>query len=192
MSASGRLIVLSGPSGVGKTTVGRSLLKSRRRLIRSISATTRPRRKGEREGRDYRFLTPQAFAALLARNGFLEHADVYGRFYGTPKAPVLKALKSGRDVLLVIDVQGAAQVKRSFPEAVLVFLSPPSWKELVRRLKGRGTEDATALKRRLATARREMAQARRYDAVVVNDRVPSAVRRILALLDPGQGAGPPV
>ncbi len=179
----GRLIVLSGPSGVGKTTVGRALLKSRRRLTRSVSATTRPQRKGERQGRDYHFMTEKAFAALLKRKGFLEHADVYGRRYGTPRAPVIQALKAGRDVLLVIDVQGAAQVRRSFPKALLIFLAPPGWGELERRLKGRGTEDASGLKRRLLTAHREMAQAKRYDAVVVNDRVPSAVRRILSVLD---------
>ena len=180
----GRLVVLSGPSGVGKTTVGQAILRGRRSLVRSVSATTRPRRRRERDGRDYRFLTPAAFEALRRRKGFLEHAVVHGFRYGTPRAPVERALAKGLDVLLVIDVQGARQVRRSFPDALFLFLAPPSIAALKARLAGRRTEDREALRRRLADARREMRERKRYDHVLVNDRLSETVRSVRALLRP--------
>ena len=180
----GRLVVLSGPSGVGKTTVGQAILKGRISLVRSVSATTRPRRRREREGRDYRFLTPAAFEALRRRGGFLEHAVVHGHRYGTPRARVEKALSGGLDVLLVIDVQGARQVRLSFPDALFLFLAPPSLAALKARLSGRRTEDREALKRRLSDARKELAEASRYDLVLVNDRLADTVRAVRAALRP--------
>ena len=182
MRSPGRLIVLSGPSGVGKTTVGQAVLKGRRDRVRSVSATTRPRRRRERHGRDYLFLTEKAFEALRRRNGFLEHAVVHGFRYGTPRAPVLKALAKEKDVLLVIDVQGARQVRRSFPDALFLFLAPPSTAALKARLAGRRTEDREALRRRLSAARREMKERKRYDHVLVNDRLQDTVRSLRALL----------
>ena len=180
----GRLVVLSGPSGVGKTTVGRLLLKGSLTLARSVSATTRPRRAGEREGRDYRFLTEAAFEALRRRDGLLEWARVHGRRYGTPKAPVEAALRRGKDVLLVIDVQGARQIRRRAPGALFLFLVPPSMTVLKRRLQGRGTESVQAFRLRLAAARREMAERHRYDHILVNRRLAVTVRRARALIRP--------
>lgn len=179
----GRLLVLSGPSGVGKTTVGQALLRRSRRLTRSVSVTTRAPRPGERDGRDYRFVTDAAFAALVRRKAFLEHARVHVYRYGTLAAAVRAALARGRDVLLVIDVQGARQIRRRAPDAVSVFLMPPSPTELLRRLRGRGTESARTLRIRLATARRELRERHRYDHVIVNDRLGATVKAILALLE---------
>jgi guanylate kinase len=178
----GRLVVLSGPSGVGKTTVGAALLRSCRGLVRSVSATTRKPRPGERDGRDYRFVTERAFAALARQGGFLEHARVHARRYGTPRRPVEAALRRGRDVLLVIDVQGAEKVRRLLPQAVLVFLMPPSRTEWMRRLRGRGSEGEAEILTRLRTARRELRARRRYDHVVVNDRLGGTVKAIRRIL----------
>ena len=178
----GRLIVLSGPSGVGKTTVAKALLKGSRALVRSISATTRSPRPGERQGRDYHFLSEAAFAAKLKRRAFLEHARVHGRRYGTLRGPVEAARARGRDVLLVIDVQGARQVRRVAPDAVFLFLAPPGFQVLKARLARRGTEDPRTLRRRLATARRELKERHRYDHVLVNDRLIETLRQARAIL----------
>lgn len=175
----GRLVVLSGPSGVGKTTVGRALLKALPGLAPSVSATTRKPRPGEQDGRDYCFVDEAAFQA----GDFLEQAQVHGNRYGTPRAPVEALRKEGKDVLLVIDVQGARQVRAKIPEAILIFLEPPGWEELARRLKGRGTESPEALERRLEDARTELAEAGRYDHRVVNDRLEEAVGRIRKILE---------
>lgn len=156
-----------------------------------MSCTTRPPRPGERDGRDYRFVSDRAFDELVAAGALLEWAEVFGHRYGTPVEEVERARAAGRDVLLEIDVQGARQVKRRAPDAVLVFLVPPSREELERRLRARGTEDEATLARRLAEAERELAEAARFDHVVVNDDLDRAADEVLAIIaahreDPGR------
>lgn len=178
----GILFILSGPSGVGKDTVLRRALPRLGPLRASISATTRPPRPGEADGVDYFFHTPAEFDALLAADALLEHAEVHGHRYGTPRAWVLAQLRAGADVLLEIDVQGALQVKARLPQAVLVFLAPPSWDELARRLRGRKTEDEASIARRLRNARDELARAGGYDYLIVNDRLAAAAARLRAIV----------
>jgi guanylate kinase len=178
----GRLVVLSGPSGVGKGTVIAGLRARRPDLALSVSATTRPRRPHEVDGVHYHFLDDDAFSALVAADGFLEWAEYAGARYGTPAAPVERLLAEGTDVLLEIEVQGARQVRERRPDALLVLLVPPSLADLEQRLRGRGTEDPESLARRLAAARSELDQARLFDRVVVNDRVPDAVEELDRIL----------
>ena len=177
------LFVISSPSGGGKTTMVRELLAVAPHLVRSVSATTRTRRAGERAGVDYRFLSPAAFARLRVRRGLVEWANVHGAWYGTPKASIRSALARGRDVILSLDVQGARQIKRAFgAQAVLIFLMPPSLKDLQRRLVNRKTDPPAAIRRRLAAARREVACANWYDYVVVNHRISEAVAHLHAIV----------
>jgi len=175
-------VVLSSPSGAGKTTVARALLKKEKNLVRSVSCTTRPRRPGEKNGRDYFFVTRAKFDALRRKGAFLEWARVFDRTYGTPKAWVDRQLRKGRDVLFVIDIQGARTLRGKRLDALFVFLKPPGWRALRERLLGRGTETPEALSLRLKTARRELAEAPRYDFRVVNDRVSKAVARLRRIL----------
>ena len=179
----GRLVVVSGPSGVGKGTVVREVLAARPNLALSVSATTRDPRPGEVDGVHYRFLGDAAFDRLIERGAFLEWAEVFGRRYGTLAEDVEEARASGRDVLLEIDVQGARTVRERVPDAILVFLRPPSEEELRRRLAARGTETGESLKVRLREARRELDEADRFDHVVVNDRIDDAVAEVLAIID---------
>lgn len=149
----------------------------------SVSATTRPPRPAEVPGRDYLFLTDAEFDQLVAEGGLLEWAEVHGSArYGTPKAPVMAALTAGKPVILEIDLQGARQVRKSLPQASLVFIAPPSWEELVRRLQGRGTESAAVQERRLRTAEAEMAAISEFDHVVVNGQVGQAVSDLVSLI----------
>jgi len=184
VSVAGRLIVVSGPSGVGKGTVVRGVLAARPDLSLSVSATTRTPRPGEEDGVHYRFLTDAEFDRLVEEGAFLEWAEVFGRRYGTLAADVARARAEGRDVILEIDVQGAAVVRERAPDAVLVFLQPPSEEELRRRLAERGTETEEALERRLAEARREMSESSRFDHVVINDEIDRAVAEVLAIIEP--------
>ena len=179
----GRLFVVSGPSGAGKGTVVRELLSRRPELLLSVSATTRPARHGERDGVDYHFIGEPEFVARRDRGDFLESAVVYGDHKGTPREPVESALAGGRDVLLEVDVQGAMSVKRALPEAVLVFIEPPSLDELFLRLRGRGTEDPEALSTRLRAAYEEVKRKGSYDHIVVNDDVEEAVADLIRILD---------
>jgi guanylate kinase len=189
----GRIFVISSPSGGGKTTVVERLLRAAPRLARSVSVTTRPPRPGERHGRDYRFVTPAAFRRLQRSGRLLERANVHGEWYGTLKAPVLRALARERHVVLCIDVQGARQVRRVLgARAVLIFLLPPSIRRLRARLLRRRTESPAAIRRRLAAARREIACARGYDHAVVNDRLDRTVRTMHVMIcgnARAQGAG---
>jgi guanylate kinase len=175
---------------VGKGTVVRRLLEARPDLAFSVSLTTRAARPGEVDGRDYRFVSDAEFDRMIETDGFLEWAEVFGERYGTPAELVDAARAAGRDVLLELDVQGARAVRERVPDAILVFLRPPSEEELARRLRARGTEEGPALERRLAEARREMAEASWFDRVVVNDRVEEAVAEVLAIIE-GTAKGDP-
>jgi len=177
-----RLTVLSGPSGVGKSTVVRELRRHEPRLWLSVSATTRFPRPGEVEGVHYHFTDDEGFDALVASGGLLEWAEFAGHRYGTPRAPVLERLDAGVPVLLEIELQGARQVRVAMPDAQLVFLAPPSWDELVRRLTRRGTEPPDVVERRLATAREELAAEHEFDVTLVNTSVSEVVARLLALM----------
>jgi guanylate kinase len=177
-----RLVVLSGPSGVGKTSVLARVRAQLPRLFISLSVTTRPPRPGEADGDHYRFIDDDTFEELLAAGQLLEHAEYAGNRYGTPRAPVEAALAAGRPALLEIEVQGARQVKASMPGALLVMLMPPSWPELVERLTSRGTESAEALARRLRVAREELDAVGEFDTTVVNDDVQRAAATLVTLL----------
>ena len=179
----GRLTVLSGPTAVGKGTVVTRLIQLHPEIFVSISVTTRPPRPGEIDGVHYHFVSDDQFDALIANGALLEWAVVHGvQRYGTPRAPVMQALAAGRPALLEIDLQGARQVKASLPDARFVFLAPPSWQELVRRLVGRGTESAAQRERRLETARAEMTAQAEFDDVVVNHGIDQAVEDLVALV----------
>lgn len=179
----GRLLVISGPSGVGKSSVVSRLRQQRPDLHFSVSATTRPPREGEVDGVHYHFVDRDRFEQMIAGGQLLEWAEFAGHLYGTPSAPVYAALDAGHDVLLEIELQGARQVRDSAPEATRVFLAPPSWDVLVERLQGRRTESDEVIARRLATAQVELAAEGEFDRTVVNASVPEAADEILALLD---------
>jgi guanylate kinase len=175
------LVVLSGPSGVGKSTVVKALRAEHPEVWLSVSATTRFPRPGETHGVHYRFVTREEFAELVESGGLLEWAEFAGNLYGTPRQPVLDHLAAGRPVVLEIDLQGARQVRALMPAAKLVFLAPPSWDELVRRLTGRGTEDPAVVEKRLAVARDELAAEPEFDVTLVNTSVPEVVGQLVAL-----------
>lgn len=180
--ASGTLIVLVGPSGSGKGTVLKELLQEESNTYLSVSATTRKPRPGEEDGRHYFFLETEAFRRLIDEDGLLEYASYCGNYYGTPRKAVLDRLERGDNVILEIEVQGARNVRRMYPEAVLVFILPPSLEELRRRLTDRRTEDAETVRRRMETTLRELPFAYECDYVVVNDRVANAVEALRAIL----------
>lgn len=174
-----RLVVLAGPSGVGKGTLIRELLRRNPDVWLSVSATTREPRPGETDGAEYHFVSHREFRRMQESGELLEWAEVFGmNFYGTPKRPVLEHLAAGRPVLLEVDLDGARQVRRTAPDALQVFILPPSFEELQRRLAGRGTETEESQRRRLATARVELAASEEFDVVIVNDDVVSAVTRL--------------
>jgi guanylate kinase len=179
----GRLIVLAGPSGVGKGAIVARLLAALPDLELSISATTRRPRPREDEGRHYYFVDRADFDRMIEAGGFLEWADIFGERYGTPREPVERALAAGRDVLVEIDVQGARQVKAADPSAYMVFITPPSLDELERRLRTRGTETDEQVKRRLAKASDELAAEPEFDVTVVNDDLEGAAREVIRLVD---------
>ncbi len=175
-------VVLCAPSGTGKTTVSRALLERRDDLLFSVSATTRRPRPGERAGVDYFFVEREKFESMIAAGQFLEWAEVHGELYGTPSANQVAAAEAGKLLLLDIDVQGARQVKRSVPDTVTVFLLPPSFGELLKRLKRRGSEGSSDLRRRLETAKRELEAVDEFRYVVVNDRLEDTIDQVDSIL----------
>lgn len=183
MKERGLLIVLSGPSGVGKGTVRKELFSQPNTNYEySISMTTRKPREGEVDGVDYFFKSREQFEQLIAQGGLLEHAEFVGNYYGTPMAYVNDTLDMGRDVFLEIEVQGAAQIREKAPEALFIFLAPPSLSELKERLVGRGTETDDIIAERIATAKQELEMMSLYDYVVENDEVQNACDRINAII----------
>jgi guanylate kinase len=177
-----RLTVLSGPSGVGKSTVVAEIRRSHPRVWLSVSVTTRAPRPGETHGVQYFFVDDAGFDRLVAEGELLEWAEFAGNRYGTPRRPVVERLARGEPVLLEIDLQGARQVRETMPGARLVFLAPPSWDELVRRLTGRGTEPPEVIERRLDAARVELAAEKEFDVTLVNTSVQDVCRELLALM----------
>ncbi len=182
MKRRGFMIVLSAPSGGGKTTLAEFLLKKEKNLIRSVSCTTRKPRIGEKNGKDYFFISSPQFRDKVQKKGFLEWAKVHEHYYGTPKGWVNAQLKKGKDVLFVIDVQGGKALKRQDPRAVLIFVNPPSLKVLKQRLMKRRDTGPKDLAIRLKNASGEIKQGRKYDYQVVNDRIPRAVAEIRGVL----------
>ena len=182
MTQQGILIVLSGPSGAGKGTICKELLRSYPNLHYSVSATTRAARAGEVHGTNYWFVSQEEFQEMIAKDDLLEWANVYGNCYGTPRQYVMELLNDGKDVILEIDTQGAMQIKNKFPEGVFIYIIPPSLNELANRIYKRGTDSLESIKTRLSCATFEIDCAQHYNYVVVNDLVEEAVRKISAII----------
>ena len=177
----GKLFILSGPSGAGKGTICKALL-AETDLELSVSMTTRNPRAGETDGESYYFVSKDEFLRKIEASGFLEYAEVYGNFYGTPKQPVIDKLSAGTDVVLEIDMQGALKVKENYPDGVFIFILPPSMSELRKRLTGRGTETAEAIEMRLGETLKELSYIDKYDYCVVNGQLEEAVARVKAIV----------
>ena len=178
----GKCFIISVPSGVGKSTVLHALMEKRKNVYFSVSATTRDPRPGEEDGVHYHFLDVDTFRQWIANDEFLEYAEFVGNFYGTPRRFVDEAMERGEDVILDIEIQGAQQVCAKRPETVRIFIAPPSWAELERRLTSRGTDDMDKVQKRLLRAKVELKMADRYDYFVVNDTVESAVFQLRSIL----------
>jgi guanylate kinase len=181
-SGAARLTVLSGPSGVGKGSVVAEIRRHHPSVWLSVSVTTRSPRPGETDGVEYHFVSRAEFDRMVAAGELLEHAEYAGNCYGTPRQPVERRLAAGLPALLEIELQGARQVRKVMPDAQFVFLAPPSWDELVRRLVGRGTEDDETIRARLDVAQVELEAEKEFDVVLVNDRVERAAKELVALL----------
>jgi guanylate kinase len=191
-SGRGRLFVVSGPSGAGKGTVIREVLRRRPDVALSVSATTRPARVGERHGIDYTFVSRGEFLTMRDQGEFLESAEVYGHLYGTPRSQVDRALAAGHDMIVEVDIQGAMAIKRAMPEAVLVFVEPPSIDDLMVRLRGRATEDVESMRRRIEAAYEEIKVKRIYDRIVVNDEIGKAADALVRILDEDHSSAPAI
>lgn len=179
----GLLIIISGPSGAGKGTVYNEVVARRPNIKKSVSVTTRNPRPGEVEGVHYYFRTLEQYQEMIAKGEFLETASVYYNYYGTPKAPVLKMLADGNDVMFEIDTLGAEQIRKKYPKSITIFLMPPSFEELERRLRGRGTESEEAITRRLGLARSELSKYKLFDYIVFNDNVENAIEGVISIID---------
>jgi guanylate kinase len=181
MNERGLLLVISGPSGAGKGTICKSLLDKHDFWI-SVSATTRQPRQGEIDGKNYYFITKENFKNRIEQGDFLEYAEVYGNFYGTPKSSVLQMIDSGKDVILEIDIQGALKVKEAFKEGIFIFILPPSMEELKQRIIRRGSETRESLMTRFKSAYKEINYVSKYSYAVVNDTVEEAVKKIESIV----------
>ncbi len=181
-SRRGRLFVIAAPSGAGKTSLVRALMEREPALRFSISYTTRAQRSAEVHGRDYFFVTREEFVAMVERGEFLEHARVFDNHYGTPRRQVEESLAAGQDLILEIDWQGAQQIRRAMPECISIFILPPSRAELERRLRGRGTDAADVIERRLRDAAADMTHWREFDHVVINDDFEAALEDLRAIV----------
>ena len=171
----GRVYIISGPSGSGKDTVMKKLFERMPEITFSISSITRPMRQGEVEGEKYNFISRERFEQMIQNDELLEHNVFVGNYYGTPKEPVINCIESGRDMLIEVDVNGAAQIRRKLSDAISIFVMPPSLEALKNRLNGRGTDDADIIEKRLNEALREIASAKDYDYIVINDNLDIAV-----------------
>jgi len=176
--AEGTLFIVSAPSGAGKTSLVQDLVQGDPRIIVSVSHTTRPKRPGEVDGRDYHFVDRERFSVLREQGGFLEYAEVFGQMYGTARSPVRERLAQGRDVILEIDWQGARQVRANLPAALSIFILPPSLQHLEQRLRGRAQDSPQVIERRMREARAEIAHFTEYDFLVVNDDFSLAVKQL--------------
>ncbi len=178
----GSLFVLSGPSGVGKGTVLQKLLENYKEVVYSISVTTRPRREGELDGKDYFFCSVEDFFQMVKENKFIEWAKVHDNYYGTPREFVDKTLEEGKDIILEIDIQGAKLVRNHYPDAVYIFLSPPSLEELEKRLNKRGTENEESKAIRLKNAQIELKEKEHYNYLIINDNLDEAVDKLRSII----------
>jgi len=181
-SKKGKVIVISAPSGTGKSTVCRLLLKKIKNLKYSVSVTTRQKRKFEKDGKDYFFVTKDEFKKMVKNNYFIEWQKVHNNYYGTPKEFIEKNLNKGYNVLLDIDVKGGKTLKKIYPDGIFIFLVPPSWEELKRRLRSRGTEDEKELELRLKNAKKELKFKKYYDFVIVNDKIEETLKKIVEII----------
>lgn len=178
----GGVFVVAGPSGSGKDTLFKELFKRKPEIKFSISSITRPMRVGEVEGEKYNFITREKFLDMLKNDELLEYNEYIGNYYGTPKAPVIAAIEKGQDILIEVDVNGARKICEKLPEAITVFIMPPSYKELKRRLSGRGTETQELIDKRMKEALNEIARAIEFDYIVVNDDINTAVDDIIEVI----------
>lgn len=178
----GGVFIISGPSGSGKDTVLTELFRNRPDLLFSISSVTRPMRQGEKEGEKYNFISREKFEYMIENDMLLEHNVFVGNYYGTPREPVERAVAEGKDIIIEVDVNGAAQIRQKLPEAVSIFIMPPSFHELKRRLRGRGTESEELIEKRLNSALGEIKRASEYDYIIVNDNITAAADDILSVI----------